>query len=584
MRHVLIFLIVLTLPCAARSELVSSDRIYDWSNAGRAGGIPAQTQTVYTTIDSTGDSTDRTSAINTAISNCPSGQVVKLGVGTFRVNGVIYMNNETGVVLRGSGMDSTIIDSRATGAYGFVVGNTSIDWPFESTGDSLSANEAQGQTVLSMSSTSEYTVGDRVVVFQQNSQAAAWPVIGTGAATDYDSGHLTKITAKDVSTITILDPLPFAFTTALGARVHIVGSGFAYNCGVEDLTITYVSTSMTCGMHFWNADNCWLYGVKISNADNQSMWMTHATHCTIQKSYMDRAGGGSPNGAGILIERSGSNLIQDSIIYKSFPLIEMNFYCTGNVLAYNFLYDNVAGISIDTNHGAHNAYNLFEGNVAANLHPDGYFGSVSHDTALRNRFTATDPASGRSAIQLKRFTRHYNILGNILGTTGMTGYEATSSDAGDGYIYQLGYPNIGNNTYSSTAEPSTGDWWSDWPGGTELPTGFQERDLDVANTIVRKGNYNTYNSAIPAGEALGGDTLPNSYYVSSKPAWFYGLAWPPFDPADPVVDLTASYEAIPAGYRYLNEGVDPPAGEPTPTPTPTPPPVTFSGACTGKIN
>lgn len=565
MRAIALILFV-AISASSWAELIPASRLYTgWTNSGVIGGLPDTSgRTIYTTINSTGDSTDRASTINTALANCPSNQVVVLGSGTFRVNSVLYINNKSGVTLRGSGMDSTIIDSRVSGAYGFVIGNTSVDWPYSSDGATLSANESQGQTVLSMSSTASYTVGDRVKVFLQNSQTAAWPVIGTGDATDFDAGHVTKIVAKDASTITIQDPLPFDFTTALGARVHIIGSGFSTKCGIESLTLDYANTSMTCGLHLWNADECFVYNVKVKQADNQSLWMVHALHCTIQKSFMDRAGGGSPNGAGILMERSGQNLIHDNIIYQSFPLLEMNFQCTGNVFAYNFLEDTVAGIAIDPNHGAHNAYNLFEGNVAANVHPDGYFGSVSHDTVFRNRLTAVD----RSAVQLKRMTRSYNIVGNILGTSGMSGYQASGSDVGDGYIYQLGYPNIGNNGYSGTAEPSAGDWWADWPGGTEMPSGFQELDLDVANTLIRKGNYNTYNSAIPASESLGSDTLPNSYYLGSKPSWFKSLAWPPFDPTNPQTNISSNNVAIPAGYRYVN-GTEPPDSGDTTSPTVT---------------
>jgi hypothetical protein len=76
--------------------------------------------------------------------------------------------------------------------------------------------------------------------------------------------------------------------------------------------------------------------------------------------------------------------------------------------------------------------------------------------------------------------------------------------------------------------------------------GFQELDLDVEATTLKKAN-NYLPTGVPAAEAVGG-SLPASLYQSAKPAWFGNLAWPPFDPASPKL----SYEAIPAGYRYVN--------------------------------
>jgi hypothetical protein len=49
--------------------------------------------------------------------------------------------------------------------------------------------------------------------------------------------------------------------------------------------------------------------------------------------------------------------------------------------------------------------------------------------------------------------------------------------------------------------------------------------------------------------------LPASYFLSSKPAWFGSLAWPPVDPANPATDDPS---IIPAGYRYVHGSDAPP--------------------------
>ena len=69
--------------------------------------------------------------------------------------------------------------------------------------------------------------------------------------------------------------------------------------------------------------------------------------------------------------------------------------------------------------------------------------------------------------------------------------------------------------------------------GKSLPDlgGFQELDMGVQATLVRKGNYNYFNKAIPAAaspsEAI---RYLASLYLATKPAWFGNLAWPPIRP------------------------------------------------------
>ena len=60
-------------------------------------------------------------------------------------------------------------------------------------------------------------------------------------------------------------------------------------------------------------------------------------------------------------------------------------------------------------------------------------------------------------------------------------------------------------------------------------------------------------------------TIPNSYFRSAKPDYFYNLAWPPFDPARPPgAYSTENISRIPAGYRFVN-GIDPIITGPTGT-------------------
>ena len=86
------------------SGLLPSDRdaSANWKMAGlqSVGGIPNRT-TVCATVSPSGG--DDTSNIQTAVNNCPSGQVVLLSVGTFTIGEGKYVTVNKSITVRGSG-------------------------------------------------------------------------------------------------------------------------------------------------------------------------------------------------------------------------------------------------------------------------------------------------------------------------------------------------------------------------------------------------------------------------------------------------------------------------------------------------
>src|SRR6185312_9816404 len=99
MKRLLLFLIIACSWASAQqwSGILSSTRAIDWSTAGVAGGIP----TNRTQCGSTLASSSTLAQIQTAINNCPAGQFVKLGTGTFTLSGGLSM--KANVTLRGDG-------------------------------------------------------------------------------------------------------------------------------------------------------------------------------------------------------------------------------------------------------------------------------------------------------------------------------------------------------------------------------------------------------------------------------------------------------------------------------------------------
>lgn len=359
------------------------------------------------------------------------------------------------------------------------------------------------------------------------------------------------------------------------------------------------------GIEFINARDCWMKNVKVRDHKNYGLSLFTSNNFEMRHSTIEPSlNGGATSGSGILVNKTSASLFEDNIITENFPSVEQNQGASGNVFAFNYL-DGM----LDTNHTPHNNYTLVEGNTGpgAYVMSDGYFGSEANLTIARNYI---------STIQLRRFTRNANTVGNI-----MAGEIST------------GLPFIGNTSSSGTAQLSMSDPWRDWQmtatlttrtsdsggvitldsgalftggqvirlvwasgassrfanvtavsgndvtitdynGGTALPadetpdisigpgsfysgdaatSSYPEIDLDVAATLIDKGNYRTDNSSL---SSLGGDTVPDSFFRSSKPSYFGTLGWPAYSSASPG---DAGYADIPAGYRVANAGSDPPA-------------------------
>jgi hypothetical protein len=378
----------------------------------------------------------------------------------------------------------------------------------------------------------------------------------------------SKLVSKTATTLTI-DPGPYIDLTA--KPVKIVGGMYPgqKGVGVEDLTLDMANTNSFDGIELTEVCDSWLLRVKITNTWNYGVYFYACTNLEIRGCYIgpSKQPPGT-NQAGILFNTVCASLIEDNIVIQEYPSVEINTGSSGNVWAYNLFYFTVGSYyAIDSNHGPHNVCNLYEGNVITNFLSDGYFGSESDGTIFRTWITGkgsgASPNSIGWTVALKRLTRDYSIVGNVLG---LSGFSYSGPDT-----LSLGQPNIGNGDYTLPPAPP----WSDWLTRNG-PSSMQQLDSGVQGTLVRKGNYNYSNSTL---ESLGGDALPASLFRTSKPAWFGNLAWPPIDPATAGTKSEADVmKLIPAGLRYVT-GTGPtptptpgPTATPAPTATPTPPP------------
>lgn len=103
---------------------------------------------------------------------------------------------------------------------------------------------------------------------------------------------------------------------------------------------------------------------------------------------------------------------------------------------------------------------------------------------------------------------------------------------------------------SGTALPIVGTVMQVYMG----PAGYQETDQpDAQGSAILRANYFALaagGGSIPAEQALGGDTLPDSLVYDSQPSdWPVAYAWPPIDPTNPAV--SQDFNRLPAGTWFI---------------------------------
>ena len=559
------------------------DRTATWTpgvTVGVKGGIPTRT-TIYKTLNP-GDSAD---TIANALTNCPAGQVVYLNAGTYNVSQIRVLKSN-GCTLRGAGPGKTILKGSAwaailnLGQFPWIT-----EWP-SAISVASGATEKSTQITLSSAPSGGIVAGEPMYIEQNN---ITDQIYGFGSGSANSAGRLRDgnnvlsqiVMVKGVSgnTVTFDPPLNFSFNGSGVKAVGYNGKSGINNFGVEDLTVS----GSTGGYGVWwqGCSNSWMKNVEVTQWQTFGIEVQYCTNFEMRDSYVhDPAVFDWSKGYSLQFDQSNNSLIENNIFYKYQDGILFQYTSSGNVVAYNTLfrsYPAYNGISIMLasifgNHSPLPTKNLYEGNYAPSFHSDYYYGPSSKVTLLRNYFPATDPdaTQNRLAVNIDSHQWDYNVIGNILGSTGVSsslylalpattityanttpvtwvyGDKLTNDFGyGESRIYRLGYPYIGNNSSSGTANP---------PSQSNLGA----LDLSVqpggAHEAILHGNWDAATNGV-SYKSGASTNIPNSYYLSGKPAWWpTSLAWPPFDAATHNKALTPKQmlEKLPSGYRLVN--------------------------------
>jgi len=368
------------------------------------------------------------------------------------------------------------------------------------------------------------------------------------------------------------------------------GSSQIHLVGIENVSIDATSSGSNSSIFVGNCDQCWVKGVRGIDANRSHVRFQYSTRSVLRDSYFYENQSHASVSYGAEFAGGWNSLIENNIFQQdtdSEP--SCSGPCAGNVIAYNFNIDNVwtqsqgwmqAGYY---QHSAGDVFNLWEGNIGPGYTADDVHGTHHFETVFRNYLIGNQAAGCGSAglntctaqtvpVQIYAGSRYFNIVGNVLGQAGWhnnyscSAQSTSSCSNGATSIYTIGF------TGNSGAVDSSITGFCLQPACTSQG----DYDPQVTSYLMRWGNYDTVNNAVrfvssevPSGISPYGNsvpssqTLPASFYLSQKPAWWSSVPWPPIGP-----DVTGGNMAgvgghanqTPAMNCYLNTMGGPAAG------------------------
>jgi hypothetical protein len=584
----LLFFLSLVLAAPAFADIIPTSRTIDWSQAGIPGGIPSANWPVAATL-SPGGGTDDSVTIQNAINAAPTGSVIVLNPGIYKLHrsskvcqgklddgsGGVYQAGlclDKSVVLRGAGPNQTTLQY-GDGANIISLGRTYLS-SSQTAYINITSGAAKGSTQITLASTSGIYAGSYLTITQLNpaDPADGNPLVNTTGNNGLCSycGHdnpskamaqINRVMAVNGNTLTLERPLYFDYINT----PQVFKLTMVENAGLENLRVQSTVSSGS-GVVFKNINlescaHCWVHNIQSDWAvDRAHIYLSDVYGSEISNNYVYEAYSHNAGLAyAIYLEFRGSeNLIQNNIIRKARHSM-VNVGGSGNVWAYNYILDPYMGEYRNTlpesvTHGAHPYMNLFEGNSTPNIEFDFTHGSGSHNTLFRNyvNLMSANPDGGSMtgslfALNFAYFNNYMNVFGNAIGPYGSactaSSYEINANTSQSASIYKFGY-------------------YDDGGGSSPNPT----LSAKVGKTVLRGGNWdcktNTviWSNNVPSGSLvytyLSQQTLPDSLYLTSKPNWFGSAAWPPIDPASSTKvnknPAQLCYESVPKNGGIFN--------------------------------
>ncbi len=557
------------------ATLIPPDRMTTWNpGLNGVGGIPDRT-TIFQTLSPRGDSLDDTAPIQRALDACPHDQVVKLGQGTFNINGEGLHFRKSDCTLRGSGTGelgsgkggTRLVKADRDTNRSFAVlyvGNNPSEF---SSSIELTADAIKGSNSLTLRRNPGIAVGEVVLVDQitDNDPRVWWgpqhdpPGGGSRrwfSRQDRSLAQMLEVAAVNGNTITFSTPFHITFKAEYGAQLSRYANPILRRVGIEDL---YVYGGMGGDGHGNVAVNlcayCWVRNIEANWSVGTSVGFYGTFRSVLRDSYVHETPDPNPGGAGYMVGLNwgaSDNLVENNVMWGGNKDFLARATGGGNVIAYNYMddaygstYPNMPEAGLNAGHYTTPHMELLEGNYSHNYKGDSFWGNSIYITVFRNHLSGLRAAhppldtykfnvypymdlQGRIAVDVQAHSDYTNFVGNVLGFQGQSflSYRKSGySYAQNAWAYERldGFPKDGEVTMWSIGSQQAGGW-------TWVPTTYQ--------TQLREGNWDWVTRSqkwLGIGGEVGSDApraIPDSLYLATKPAFFGSKPWPWVNPSN----------------------------------------------------
>jgi hypothetical protein len=545
--------------------ILAPDRTTVW-NPGIPGGIPERTRVGATVGPPYDDGkTDATRAIQSAIDACPVGGVVLLGPGTFSITQNLWINK--GITLRGAGSTRTQLRAhlRAGSVAAIYVSNANPTYGAPAV--DVTADVPKGSTTLPVSHAASFRAGDLVQIDQLDDRSYLYdgadpyfkrPDYGPPSDGHRSMGQTALVTAVGANTLTIADPVHLTFSKALHPQVFkpdgpppppgsLDPPGVVERAGIEDL---YVTGGQNNEIQIQQCAFCWVARVESDGttpaattaADGVAgpglgmsgahVLVDKSYRVVIRDSYLHHAThivqGGGAYGVSLSAHTSES-LVENDIVYDMNKPLTLRASGGGNVIAYDYFDDawtsadpRLQETTLDLGHTSFPHMELVEGNYAPQIATEDVWGNSGFMTVFRNEVTSQQRrTAGRetyqiAAISFEAQSRSMNVVANVLGA------------AGRGLVYEV---------HAGTPGPRQAAVWRlgqgvGAGGGGDAIDAYEDptKPGSTAAELFRHANFDYVTNRVHWNENVATRALPDSLYLTRKPAFFGSNPWPWVDP------------------------------------------------------
>ena len=374
---------------------------------------------------------------------------------------------------------------------------------------------------------------------------------------DRPQNEIKQIASVSGNTITFTSPLTKAYRTSHYAELTTYTGSNApvVNAGLEQLSVVGGGNG---AVRFQNTMYSWARNIEVTAWWGEGINLENSFRDEVRDSYVHDAAWPEPGGSGYALSISNASsevLLENNLVVKANKVMVGRSSGAGSVVGYNYMDDGYIAtdepwieVGLNASHQVGSHHVLFEGNQSFNIDSDDTHGNSTfliffrnYVTTVRSTFTSdytgntindvanipggsNNPNGPRRAVASMTYGYNMSYVGNILGQPGVT-------TAANGYI--------DDDTSPSSWGPTI--WLLGWN-----PIQPYTVDPKVAATAIRDGNWDSFLSQ-QTWLTSAAAPLPNSLYLSCKPAFMGSNTWPWTDPTTGTINTLPAKARLGAG-------------------------------------